>query len=69
MIRTFLPFLMVALASAARSEPDSAPKDTVAQIWGLTWHSTLRGTIDAATETKAAHVLWLRLLGDLAGKA
>ncbi len=69
MIRTFLPFLMVALASVARAEPEPAPKDTIAQIWGLSWHSTLRGTIDAATEAKTAHVLWLRLLGDLAGNA
>ena len=77
MLHKSLTGLILTLAVAASAEPrptqkkplDTPAKDSVAQLWGLPWHSTMAGTADAAAKAKGKYVLWLRLLGDLAGKS
>ena len=65
-MRTLTSLLLIASAAAlAAPEPPRKPK----RIGGLSWHASLDAAKAAAAPERGKEkpILWLRMLGDLAG--
>jgi hypothetical protein len=73
MSRRFLcAFLVLAAVAAAGDHRPAGPAAKVRKIGGIAWHDSLDGARTKAAPAeprgKAKPVLYLRMLGDLAGK-
>ena len=55
-----VPILLCTAALAAPEKPH--------RVHGVAWHRTLDAAQEAAGGRKARPIVWLRMLGDLAGK-
>ena len=60
MTKRLVPILLCAAAMAAPEKPH--------RVHGVNWHPTLDAAKEAAGGRKPRPIVWLRMLGDLAGK-